>query len=178
NGDNVTLAYIGGSITEGGRTDTCYVSRSYKYFADTFGTRNNVSLINAGLSGTSSVVELMRVQNDIIDANPDVIFIEFSVNDHPEEIYKKGYESLVKKCLPQLNNPAVILIINRAKGGYSMQEQMVAIGKNYQLPIISMDNALTNAFNSGLLTTDDYYTDEYHPHEKGNALISDSIAYF
>ncbi|MDE6780309.1 MAG: carbohydrate binding domain-containing protein, partial [Ruminococcus sp.] len=178
NGKNVTLAYIGGSITEGGRTDTCYASRSYKYFADTFGTGNNVSMINAGLSGTSSVVGLMRAQNDILDANPDVIFIEFSVNDHPEEIYKKGYESLVKKCLSQPNNPAVILIINRAKGGYSMQEQMVAIGKNYNLPIISMDNALTNAFNSGLLTTDDYYTDEYHPHEKGNALISDSIAYF
>lgn len=178
NGENVKLAYIGGSITEGGRTDTCYVSRSAKYFADTFGTGNNVSFINAGLSGTSSVVGLMRSQNDILDANPDVIFIEFSVNDHPEEIYKKGYESLVKKCLSQPNAPAVILIINRAKGGYSMQEQMAAIGKNYNLTIISMDNALTNAFNSGLLTTDDYYTDEYHPHEKGNALISDSIAYF
>lgn len=114
----------------------------------------------------------------MLNANPDVIFIEFSVNDHPDEIYKKGYESLVKKCLSQPNNPAVILIINRAKGGYSMQEQMVAIGKNYDLPIISMDNVLTNAFNSGLLTTDNYYTDEYHPHEKGNALISDSIAYF
>lgn len=178
NGEDVTLAYIGGSITEGGRTDTCYVSRSYKYFADTFGTGNNVSLINAGLSGTSSVVGLMRAQNDILNANPDVIFIEFSVNDHPEEIYKKGYESLVKKCLSQPNDPAVILIINRAKGGYSMQEQMAAIGENYGLPIISMDNALTNAFNSGLLTKDDYYTDEYHPHENGNALISDSIAYF
>lgn len=178
NGENVKIAYIGGSITEGGRTDTCYVSRSAKYFADTFGTGNNVSFINAGLSGTSSVVGLMRAQNDILNDNPDIIFIEFSVNDHPEVIYKKGYESLVKKCLSQPNNPAVILIINRAKGGYSMQEQMAAIGKNYDLPVISMDNALTNAFNSGLLQKEDYYTDEYHPHEKGNALISDSIAYF
>ena len=178
NGENVTLAYIGGSITEGGRTDTCYVSRSYKYFADAFGTGNNVSMINAGMSGTSSVVGLMRAQNDILNAKPDVIFIEFSVNDHPEEIYKKGYESLVKRCLSEPYAPAVILIINRSKGGYSMQEQMAAIGKNYDLPIISMDNALTNAFNSGLLTTDDYFTDEYHPHAAGNALISDSIAYF
>lgn len=177
-GENVTLAYIGGSITEGGRTDTCYVSRSAKYFADTFGTGNNVSFINAGLSGTSSVVGLMRAQKDILDASPDIIFIEFSVNDHPEMIYKKGYESLVKRCLSEPDAPAVVLIINRAKGGYSMQEQMAAIGKNYDLPIISMDNALTNAFNSGLLTVDDYYTDEYHPHEAGNALIADSIAYF
>lgn len=178
NGENVTLAYIGGSITEGGRTDTCYVSRSAKYFADTFGTGNNVSFINAGLSGTSSVVGLMRAQKDILDAAPDIIFIEFSVNDHPEMIYKKGYESLVKRCLSQPGAPAVVLIINRAKGGYSMQEQMAAIGEHYDLPVISMDNALTKAFNSGLLTVDDYYTDEYHPHEQGSALISDSIAYF
>lgn len=178
NGEKVTLAYLGGSITEGSFLDTCYASRSYRYFADTFGTGSNVSFINAGLSGTSSVVGLMRSQRDILDKNPDVIFLEFSVNDHPEEIYKKGFESLVKKCLSQPNNPAVIIIVNRSKGGYSMQEQMAAIGKNYNVPIISMDTALTNAFNSGLLTKDDYYTDEYHPHADGNALISDSIAYF
>ncbi len=178
NGENVKLAYIGGSITEGGHTDTCYVSRSAKYFADTFGTGNNVSFINAGLSGTSSVVGLMRAQNDILNQNPDVIFIEFSVNDHPGEIYEKGYESLVKKCLSQPNEPAVILIINRAKGGYSMQAQMASIGEHYDLPIISMDDALTNAFSSGYLTTSDYYTDEYHPHEAGNALIANCIAYY
>ena len=177
-GDKVTVAYLGGSITEGGRTDTCYAARSYKYFADTFGKGSNVSYINAGMSGTSSVVGLLRSQNDILNSKPDVIFLEFSVNDHPDEIYKKGYESLVKKCLSQENQPAVIILINRSKGGYSMQEQMSAIGKNYNVPIISMDNALTKAFNSGLLTTSDYYTDEYHPHSDGCKLISDCISYF
>lgn len=177
-GKPVTVAYIGGSITEGNHAPTCYAQRSFDYFADTFGTGNNCTFINAGMSGTSSVVGLMRAQRDILDAKPDVIFVEFSVNDHPEEVYKKSYESLVKKCLSQENAPAVILIINRAKGGYSMQEQMAEVGKYYDIPVISMDNALTKAFNSGLLTTDDYYTDEYHPHEKGCALIADSIAYF
>lgn len=177
-GEKVTVAYLGGSITEGGGLDTCYAKRSYQYFADTFGTGSNVSYINAGMSGTSSVVGLMRSQRDIFDANPDVIFLEFSVNDHPEEIYKKSFESLVRKCLSQSNSPAVIILINRAKGGYSMQEQMAAVGKNYNVPIISMDTALTNAFNSGLFTTDDYYSDEYHPHAEGNKLISDCISYF
>ena len=177
-GKDTTIAYIGGSITEGNHAPTCYAQRSFDYFAETFGTGSNCHFINAGLSGTSSAVGLMRAQRDILNDNPDVIFIEFSVNDHPEEIYKKSYESLVRKCLSQDNQPAVILIINRAKGGYSMQEQMAKIGEYYDVPVISMDNALTNAFNSGLLTTDDYYTDEYHPHADGCKLISDSIAYF
>ena len=177
-GEKVTIAYIGGSITEGGRTDTCYAAQSYKYFADTFGTGNNVSFINAGMSGTSSVVGLLRSQNDILNNSPDVIFVEFSVNDHPGESYEKSFEGLVRKCLEQPNSPAVIILINRSKGGYSSQSQMVKVGEHYNVPVISMDNALTKAFSSGLYTTDDYYTDEYHPHAQGAKLISDCIAYY
>ncbi len=178
-GEDVTVAYIGGSITEGvGQANTCYAKCSYDYFAKTFGTGSNVSYINAGMSGTSSVVGLMRAQRDILDKKPDVIFIEFSVNDHPEEIYKKSFEALVKKCLMQEQAPAVIVVINRAKGGYSMQEQMMAVGKHYDVPVISMDNALTAAFNDGTLTKEDYFSDEYHPHASGYTLITDSIAYY
>lgn len=177
-GQKTTIAYIGGSITEGNGLDTCYAKRSYNYFAQTFGTGNNVSYVNAGLSGTSSVVGLMRAQNDILSKEADVIFIEFSVNDHPEEIYKKSFESLIKQCLSQPNDPAVIVLITRAKGGYSMQEQMVKSAKNFDVPIISMDTALTKAFESGTLKKEDYYSDEYHPHAAGNALISDCISYY
>lgn len=178
NGENVTIGYLGGSITEGVGLSNCYAKRSYEYFANTFGTGNNVSYINAGMSGTSSVVGNLRAENDMLNSNPDIIFIEFSVNDHPEEIYKKAFESLVVKCLSQENEPAVILIINRSKGGYSMQEQMAAIGKNYDLPIISMDNALTSALNAGTITWADYAADDYHPHEKGSQIPADCIAYY
>ncbi|MBR6792393.1 MAG: carbohydrate binding domain-containing protein [Ruminococcus sp.] len=178
-GEQVKVAYLGGSITEGvGMSQTCYAKRSFDYFADTFGTGGNVSYINAGMSGTSSVVGLMRAQRDILDAEPDVIFIEFSVNDHPEEIYKKAFESLVKKCLMQENEPAVIIIINRSKGGYTSKSQMSAVGKNFNVPVISMDDALTSAFNSGTLKAEDYFSDEYHPHENGSKLIADAIAYY
>ena len=178
-GEQVKVAYLGGSITEGvGLTDTCYAYRSYKYFADTFGTGSNVEYINKGLSGTSSAVGLIRAQYDILNDKPDVIFIEFSVNDHPEELYKKSFEGLVKQCLSQENNPAVIILINRSRSGYSMKEQMAKVGKNYNVPVLSMDDSLTKAFNSGLLKTDDYFTDEYHPHAEGGKLIADTIAYY
>ncbi len=179
NGEQVKVAYLGGSITEGvGLTDTCYAYRSYKYFADTFGTGSNVEYINKGLSGTSSAVGLIRAQYDILNDKPDVIFIEFSVNDHPEELYKKSFEGLVKQCLSQENNPAVIILINRSRSGYSMKEQMAEVGKNYNVPVLSMDDSLTKAFQSGLLKTEDYFTDEYHPHAEGGKLIADTIAYY
>ena len=41
-----------------------------------------------------------------------------------------------------------------------------------------MDDALTKAFSSGLLKTEDYYSDEYHPHAKGGQLVADCMAYY
>ena len=173
NGESLTLAYLGGSITEGKNYSNPFTS----YIRSTF-AKGSFKEINAGMSGTSSVVGLVRSQNDILNANPDIIVLEFSVNDHEDIMYKKCYESLVKKCLSQPNEPAVIILINRSKGGFSSQTQMEAIGKNFNVPVISMNNALTKAFSSGFLTADDYFTDEYHPHENGGKLIADCMAYF
>ncbi|MBR4626238.1 MAG: carbohydrate binding domain-containing protein [Ruminococcus sp.] len=173
NGEDLTLAYLGGSITEGKNYSNPFSS----YVKSTF-AKGKFTEINAGLSGTSSVVGLVRAQNEILNAKPDIVVLEFSVNDHEGETYKKSFESLVKKCLSQENEPAVIVLINRSKGGFSSQTQMEAIGKNFKVPVISMNNALTKAFNSGFLKTDDYFTDEYHPHENGGKLIANCMAYF
>lgn len=173
NGEKLTMAYLGGSITEGKK----YSSPFSDYVKNTFAT-GGFTEVNAGLSGTSSVVGLVRSESNVVEKNPDIIFIEFSVNDHGDIMYKKCFESVIKKFLDMPNEPAVIALINRSKGGFSSQEQMVAVGKNLDIPIISMDNALTKAFNSGFLSTGDYFSDEYHPHDQGGQLIADCLAYF
>ena len=172
-GEKLTLAYLGGSITEGKNYSSPYTS----YIKNTF-AKGQFTEVNAGLSGTSSVVGLVRSESNILSSKPDIVFIEFSVNDHEDILYKKSFESLVKKILSQPNDPAVIILINRSKGGFSTQEQMAPIGRNFNVPVISMDDALSGAFKSGFLKPDDYFTDEYHPHAKGGQLVADCLAYF
>ena len=172
-GAPLTVAYLGGSITEGKNYTTPFSS----YLKNTF-AKGSFREINAGLSGTSSVVGLVRSEAQIVSQKPDIIFLEFSVNDHEDIMYKKCFESCIKKFLEMPNAPAVGIIITRAKGGFSSQNQMYPIGKNFDIPVISMDDALTKAFNSRCLNTSDYYTDEYHPHQKGGQLIADCMAYY
>ncbi len=173
NGSPLTVAYLGGSITEGKN----YTTPFSNYLKNTF-AKGSFKEINAGLSGTSSVVGLVRSEKQIVEQKPDIIFLEFSVNDHEDILYKKCFESCIKKFLDMPNAPAVCVLINRAQGGFSSQNQMYPIGKNFNIPVISMDDALTKAFNSGFLKASDYYTDEYHPHEKGGQLIADCMAYY
>ena len=172
-GQSLTMAYLGGSITEGKN----YTSPFSNYVKSTF-AKGSFKEINAGLSGTSSVVGLVRSEQEIVSQKADIIFLEFSVNDHEDIMYKKCFESCIKKFLDMPNEPAVIVLITRAQGGFSSQSQMYPIGKNFDIPVISMDDALTKAFNSGFLKTGDYYSDEYHPHQKGGQLIADCLSYY
>ncbi|WP_051411361.1 carbohydrate binding domain-containing protein [Ruminococcus flavefaciens] len=172
-GSPLTIAYLGGSITEGKN----YTTPFSNYVKSTF-AKGSFKEINAGLSGTSSVVGLVRSEQEIVSQKADIIFLEFSVNDHEDIMYKKCFESCIKKFLDMPNEPAVIVLITRAKGGFSSQSQMYPIGKNFDIPVISMDDALTKAFNSGFLQPGDYYTDEYHPHQKGGQLVADCLAYY
>nr|MCR4646102.1 endo-1,4-beta-xylanase [Oscillospiraceae bacterium] len=172
-GEPLTVAYLGGSITEGKN----YTTPFSNYLKNTF-ANGEFTEVNAGMSGTSSVVGLVRSESNIVAYNPDIIFIEFSVNDHEDILYKKGLESVIKKFLEMPNEPAVGIIINRSKGGFSTQAQMAPIGANYDIPVISMDDALTKAFNSGFLQPGDYFTDEYHPHQQGGQLVADCMAYW
>ena len=130
-GEKTVVSYIGGSITEGyaGGADGCYAKLSYNYFAETYGTGDNVEYVNAGLSGTASTVGNLRVQRDVLAYNPDIVFIEYAVNDSQDMFTKSSYESLVKTILTQKNDPAVVLIFTRTIDGYSAQTYMKTIGK-------------------------------------------------
>ena len=178
-GEKITIGYIGGSITEGGSStsrDKSFVNISGNYFKNTFGTGNNVSFVNAGKAGTSSVVGNMRVDKDIFSKNCDIIFIEFAVNDQGGDRFQKSYESLVKKCLMQENAPAVVLITLCQKSLGTNEDWMVKVGENYDLPVISGKGAIQG----GSVNWDSQYGsgDTIHPGNGGHQMIADWIGYY
>ena len=108
NGEKITVAYLGGSITEGvgGTPDTCYAKLSFDYIAENYGKGDNVEYVNAGVSGTPSILGNLRVKKDVLDKNADIVFVEFAVNDGMDQLYKDSYESLIRTILKQENEPA------------------------------------------------------------------------
>ena len=179
-GEKTTVAYIGGSITEGvgGTPDTCYAKLSFDYIAENFGTGDNVEYVNAGVSGTPSILGNLRVKKDVLDYSPDIVFVEFAVNDGMEQLYKESYESLVRTILKQDNEPAVILLFTVTKTGHTCQEHMSQIGEHYGLPMISVPNAINPEIEAGTMTWADYSNDEAHPNAEGHKLVAEFIEYY
>lgn len=180
NGEKITVAYIGGSITEGigGDSENCYAKLSYNYIAENYGKGDNVEYVNAGVSGTPSILGNLRVQKDVIDYSPDIVFVEFAVNDGMEQLYKDSYESLVRTILKQENEPAVILLFTVTKTGHTCQEHMSQIGEHYGLPMISVPDAIQPEIEAGRMTWSDYSKDEAHPNMEGHKLVAEFIEYY
>ncbi len=176
-GEDVTLAYIGGSITQGYNAGTTeiFAKLSSDYFREAYATTGKVNYVNAGLSGTPSLLGLVRSDRDIFEAKPDVVFIEFAVNDGQDNMNKAAFESLLRKALIQEQEPAVILLFSMTETGYTCQSTMQLIGMNYELPMISVSNALNPEFEAGRMTWEDWADDDSHPNKDGQKLYSEFI---
>ena len=176
NGEDITVAYIGGSITEGynaGTTEfyakTC-TDLLQGYFPDI-----TVTGVNAGISGTPSLLGNLRLERDVLSADPDIVFVEFAVNDGQEADYKNAYESLVRTLLTQEKDIAVVLLFTVLVSGYTCQEHMSKIGANYDLPMISVHDSVYEEIEAGRMTWQDYSNDQSHPNAYGHKCITDFV---
>ena len=182
NGEDISIAFIGGSVTEGaGASD---ITESY---ADRVATDiqnkypdSNITYINAGLGGTPSALGVMRYERDVINKlgqKPDIVFIEFAVNDYQEETDGRAYESLVRDILESNKNTAVILNFAVFKSHWNMQDTYIPVGELYGLPMVSVKNTVDMAYEKEKLNDKEYFSDEYHPTSYGHKIMADCIAY-
>lgn len=182
-GETVTIAYLGGSITEGAlakpQPTACYAYRSAKLFASKFmADPAQLNYINAGISGTPSLLGITRLEADVLVHKPDIVFVEFAVNDSGDIISQGVYESLLRQLLNSETQPAVILLFTVLSGGHSGQSHMSMLGRHYNLGMISVKDAIWPEIEAGNMTWDDYSPDYAHPTTEGHAFIADLIGYY
>ena len=186
NGEDVYIATIGGSITEGAGASlymNCYAYSFYTAFAKEFGKNGvkNVHFINAGLSGTPSTLGIIRYERDLITKNeghkPDLLIIEFSVNDGDDPTNGQTFEGIVRRALMEDNEPAVILLFSVFKSRWNLQDRLKPIGDYYDLPMVSVKDAVVPRLADGSVTDAKYFADEYHPKDYGHKIMRDSLMY-
>lgn len=95
NRDSFTVAYFGGSITEGaGASD---YSRSWAGLTTAWLSERwpgcRVRPVQAAIGGTGSLLGAYRCREDLIRFHPDLVFLEYAVNDAGV-----GYDSVLNQC--------------------------------------------------------------------------------
>jgi len=171
-GEPIKLGVIGGSITVGAMASSpasSYSGLLLAWWRERF-PKCEIDLINAGVGGTGSMYGALRAGRDLLSGRPNLVVIEFAVND----IWTDGeaYEGLVRQILAQPNRPAVILLFMMWERGGNDQEMQAKVGMHYNLPMVSFRDAMWPEMAAGRLKWSDYIVDTVHPNDAGHAAAA------
>lgn len=198
-GKELRIAYFGGSITaaNGWRPLTT------RWFSKQF-PQNKIHEINAAIGGTGSDLGAFRLKRDVLDHKPDLVFIEFAVNDggrKPEDIWE-SMEGIVRQIW--LNNPETeICFVYTFRVGYEKDlrkgvcpraaSAMEMLADHYGIPsinvalkIVELESAGKLIFKADTPAANEkvirFSKDGVHPltrgHEIYTEVISDAILSF
>lgn len=184
-GEPVVIAYIGGSITQGAGAKPIdkksYAYLSYRGFCDRF-TKDggkNITFVKAGVGGTPSELGMIRYEKEVTDfgkIKPDIVIVEFAVNDEGDETEGVSFECLVRKIAKGDNSPAVILNFAVFMSEWNLESRIVPIGENYDLPMVSVKAAVVPQFGTNtVITKRQYFYDIFHPTNDGHRVMADCL---
>jgi lysophospholipase L1-like esterase len=171
-GEPIKLGVIGGSITAGAiasNPGNSYSGLLLAWWRKRF-PKCEIDLINAGVGGTGSMYGALRAGRDLLSGTPDLVVIEFAVNDNWTD--GEAYEGLVRQILAQPNQPAVILLFMMWERGGNDQEMQAKVGVHYHLPMVSFRDAMWPEMAAARIKWSDYIVDTVHPNNAGHAAAA------
>ena len=177
-GEELTLGFFGGSITQGSLAtvpENCYAYRVFRWWETTF-PQAKFHYANGGIGGTDSLFGVSRVEEHLLMYQPDFVVVDFSVNDKPTDFFQETYEGLLRKILSWPSHPAVVLLNNvYYDTGVTAQDQHVAVGDHYGVPHVSIKETIYRDMLAGRYTRPELTPDGLHPNDKGHGLVAEQI---
>ncbi|MBR3943400.1 MAG: hypothetical protein IKJ55_08580, partial [Clostridia bacterium] len=184
NGENVTIAYLGGSITQ----QNTWRTYTTKWFEDNY--EGNITEVNIGLSGTNADLAVCRIDQDILVHNPDLVFIEYAVNGGAA----KDMEGMVRKVWEHDPTTDICFVYTTTTSNYSTYaaggihryaEIYEGVAEYYGVPSVFFGKQAFDLYDQGKLTLSAsakeegkilYTTDGIHPTTDGGWMAAGAIA--
>ncbi|GGD93142.1 SGNH/GDSL hydrolase family protein [Paenibacillus nasutitermitis] len=122
NGEPVTFAVLGDSISTGGEASTdelAFFGRFARYLTEKFGDgRSRIEIVNKAIGGEDSTGGAGRVEQDIVPCRPDLVTIGYGMNDQnlydhgpgvPPQEYKKNIRTIIETLRSQCDCDIVLV---------------------------------------------------------------------
>lgn len=180
-GKTISLLFLGASITLGFKIPEAdqFPVRIKQYFATHFQNKG-ISLFNLSSPGLPSTHALYQCYNEASACNPDLIVLDYSVNDQKNPDSRAAYESLLVKALSLPANPAVMSFFVKGCGGngYTCAPHMSITNEHYGVAYANIGAQLDEDIDAGVLSWTDYSYDDKHPGPEGHHYIAEKLIHF
>lgn len=191
-GKPVTVVWLGGSITAGaGASDgekTSYRALVGNWFQTAF-PKSTVTNVNAAIGGTGSDLGAFRLGRDVLRHKPDLVFVEFAVNDGgaPETMIDRAMEGIARQIrradprtdvcfvytfvvgqLPEFEAGRLTRPVQRDEG----------VAAHYHFPSVNMAVSAARQLLQGQTTKEAFSKDGVHPTDAGYKTYADALVGF
>ncbi|MGH9936512.1 MAG: SGNH/GDSL hydrolase family protein, partial [Blastocatellia bacterium] len=193
----VTIAYLGGSITAGEgasspeRTSFRALVTEWlrKNYPKSEITELNAAINSTGVSG-GSLYGSLRARRDVVAYKPDLVFVEFAVNDTNEiEITaQKAVEGLLRQLLIVAQPPEVVILYGTSSKRGVRAEWHDPVAAHYQVPSINLQDQVWAMIDGGRVKLAEFWPgasrgaaswkDGVTPSDVGHKLYADFIISF
>jgi lysophospholipase L1-like esterase len=172
-GGPVSVAYIGGSITEanGWRPFTT------KWLREQF-PKTEIREINAAIGGTDSLLGAFRMTEHVMQYEPDLLFVEFAVNDsgNPDDAQVKAtMEGIVRQAWSAPKKPDIVFTYTTVAMQTPVQRHQ-AVADAYDIPTVDFQEAIKALCGPGLVDWRILAQDNVHPGDWGHGIYAAVLA--
>ena len=186
------VVYFGGSVTVGygaSNQDTkSWRAMIGQWLKDSF-PNAEVTNLNHGTGESGTYLGSYRFQRDVVEADPDLVFIEYSINDlYANATYEQAasqYEAIVRGIRKQLPDCDIvtILVTDQGRANGQLHEQAKAhedVSIAYGIPTVHVGRALAMHLIDNAFTDQwsNYMIDIVHPTEAGYAKYASYMQEF
>ena len=182
-GEPVTVGIIGGSVTQGAGASSAMTRGYAALFANwwklTF-PKSKLTYVNAAIGGTGSLFGTHRIERDLLGSQPELVIVEFSINDDDTEQLGQMYEGVMRQILRKPWQPAAISFTVWGGAGHighpSTWHEKVA--RHYALPMVSARVAVSPEIQDGQLKLEELMADVIHPNDRGHRVLAATLIYY
>ncbi len=183
----LNIVYYGGSVTEGYgviKDVESWRALSLNWFKTTFPSAT-INGYNSAIGGTGTQLGAIRLETDVIERKPDLVFIEFAMNDMYCGLTKQEAARYLETIIRDIRtaNPncdiVTVLIIDRSTAASYKFPELCPISQGhaeisnaYNIPIIDVGNSIigvTLAGDDSLSNWGNYFLGDnsVHPSKEG-----------
>ena len=189
-GKNVVIGFFGGSITHGVGASK-FANNYYwktrcalKNAINKFGAK--VKFYNAAIGGTGSAYGAYRIREQMLKHKPDLLIIEFAVNDKNDPEAADNMECLVRKAL-KVNPKMGILFFYTSNAEYDKKYFSKGLlppavlkhhktARHYGIAEVLCGKIMKEAYDNKTFTSKTFYRDGVHPLDLGHAFYADILS--
>ncbi len=183
-GTPVTIAALGDSLTYGWMVNKGYISFLEDMICEKYpGCR--LTILNRGIPGDTAQGGLSRLQNDVIKYKPDLVFIQFALNDafsgYTPEQYK-NYISVIIDQITEGTDAEIFLVTSvclidqmanrRANSFYDILDELAS---DNELPIAMVHEYMRKKIDNELQLEHLIQSDGVHPNDDGHRLMAEAV---